>query len=75
MAGPSHSESLVIVLDADFVRIASLPSERDPKLVIDPYALPARLIAPQLLQSVAGRDCWVVQAQRDVDRLQLPLVE
>jgi hypothetical protein len=62
-----------MVLDADFVRIALLPTERDPELIIDPNTVAARLIAPELLQSIAGRDRQVVDVSCDVDGLQLSL--
>jgi hypothetical protein len=63
----------VIVFDPDFVGMSLLPSERDAILIVDPNAVPARLVTLQRLQTVAGRNCQIVEPCRDVERLEFSL--
>src|SRR5436190_19189023 len=65
--GPSQLGSLVIVFDADFVRISLLPSKRDAVLVIDPNAVPAGFITGQPLETVAGRNHKILQFSGHVE--------
>jgi hypothetical protein len=62
----------MIVFDADFVRIALLPPECQPVLLIDPNTVPA--VAPlQLFESVAGGYSQIVEAGRNIEGLQFSL--
>src|SRR6266540_221735 len=45
IAGPNQLGSLVIVFDADFVRMSVLPPKRDPVLFVHPNTMPSRLFA------------------------------
>ena len=55
IAGPSQSDSLVIILDTDFVGMAVLPPERHPVLVV--HADTAAL-GPLALQSLKTSGAW-----------------
>jgi hypothetical protein len=56
IAGPNQFGSLVIVFDADFVRMSLLPEEGYSILIIDSDAVAPRLISFQPFQSVASRN-------------------
>lgn len=58
---------LVIVRDFDVVGIAFLPSEADPKLIIDPDAVLARAVAPQALQAISRRYAEFSESLNPID--------
>jgi len=60
IAGPNQFGSLVIVFDADFVRMALLPEEGYSILIIDSDAVTPRSISFQPFQSVASRNREVI---------------
>ena len=63
---------LVIVRDLDFVGISSLPTETDPVLIVDPYAVLTSPGSTQDLKSIAGRNREVSQIPYSVDLVKLP---
>jgi hypothetical protein len=73
MAGPSQLWSLMIVLDADFIRMAALPSKRDAVLVVHADAVPPGLVSLQGLQPIPGRHQQIIEPSGGVQQLQLPV--
>jgi hypothetical protein len=61
----------VIVDDFDVVRIAVLPAEADPPLIVDPNAVLARAVADQGFR----RDAQIVNRAGGVDQVELALGE
>jgi hypothetical protein len=59
--------SLVIVFDADFVGMSVLPSKRDAILLVHANTMTAGSIALQQLQTVAGRNDEIIEANDGVD--------
>ena len=53
--------------------MTALPPKSNPVLLIHANAETASAIAPQQLQTIAGRDHEIVQAAGGVDQLQFPL--
>src|SRR5919198_1274124 len=73
IAGPSQFGSLVIVFDADFVRMSVLPSQSDPVLLIDADAVTPRLVAFQQLQAIPCGNSEILQPSGHVDEFKLPV--
>src|SRR5499427_11052599 len=73
IAGPSQFGSLVIVFDADFVRMSVLPPKRHPVLLVHANAVAARLVALQEFEPVSGWNRQVIQTTRCVNQPQLSL--
>ena len=73
MAGPSQLASLVIVLDVDFVGMATLPPKRDAVLIVHTNTVPASPIALQRFEPVPRRHHEVVEPGRSIEQLQLSL--
>src|SRR5688572_2169816 len=73
IAGPSQSGSLVIILDADFVGMATLPPERHPVLVIHSNTVALGSLALQALKSIARRSRQVVEAGGCIQAFEFPL--
>src|SRR5258708_31667340 len=73
IAGPNQFGSLVIIFDADFAGMSLLPLEGNAILIVDPNAVPARLITFQGLQPIACRYLEIVDSCRHINRLELPL--
>jgi hypothetical protein len=63
----------VVVDYLDLLRLAVLPDEADPKLVVDPDAVLALPIAGQSLEAIAWERAEVVEALGGVQLRQLPL--
>jgi len=61
----------VVVHDLDVVRIAAVPSEADPPLVVDPDAVLACAIAAQPFQAVSRRHAKIVQPRRGIQHPEL----
>ena len=61
------------VFDADFVRMAVLPSKRDAILLVDADAVATSSIALQSFQAIARRNREILQLGGSVEQLQLPL--
>jgi len=66
-----HHPLLVVVNDLNVPRIATLPSETDPPLVVDPNAVLARAVTVQPFQAVARRYTEVVQLHRSIQHPEL----
>src|SRR5687767_11211303 len=75
IAGPSQSGSLVIILDADFVGMAALPSERYPVLVVHANTVSLGSHALQPLKSVARRSRQIIYSRGCIQELELPLYD
>jgi hypothetical protein len=61
----------VIVHDFDFVRLAVLPGEADPPLIVDPNAVLAAPVSLQHLKTVARRDPEILEARGGMEVEQL----
>jgi len=61
----------MIVNDFDIVRVSRSPAETDPPLRVNPDAVLARPIAPELLQAIARRKAQVVEARGRFEHPQL----
>jgi hypothetical protein len=61
-----HQLLLVVVHDLDVVRIATVPSEADSPLIVDPHAVLTGAITPQPFQAVPRRDTQIIQPHRSV---------
>jgi len=61
----------VVVHDLDLVRIAAMPPEADPPLVVDPDAVLACAITAQPFQAVSGRHAKIVQSRRGIQHPEL----
>ncbi len=66
-----HHPLLVVVHDLSVVRIAAVPSEADPPLVVDPDAALARAITAQPFQTVPRRHTKIVQLRRSIQHPEL----
>jgi len=69
----SHPQSvhLVVIDDLDVVNTVVPPHEADPELRIDADAVPARALAAQCFEAVAGRCAQIVKVRGCVQLLQL----
>ena len=67
----SGARRLVVVRDFDFVGIAILPPEADPKLVIDANTVLPRTVAPQALESIARRDAQFLKHPHTIELVEL----
>ena len=73
MAGPGQAGFLVIVFDADFTGMATLPPKRYAVPIVDPNAVLPGPRALQAFQSIAVRDSQVVEPSGCVQGLELAL--
>jgi hypothetical protein len=57
--------------DLHILGTISYPAEADPPLIVDPDALLPLTVATQSLQSIAGRNAQVIEANGDLELAQL----
>src|SRR5688572_854950 len=68
----AHKRRLSMVInDLHILSVMAGPSEADAPLIIDPDAVLPQTVAPQSLQSIAGRNAQVIEARRDLQLAQL----
>ena len=65
------SPGSAVIGDFDITRIAVLPNESDPVLVVDPYRMLAHPVMLQRRQVIVGRRLQVMNAPRGVEQKQL----
>jgi len=61
----------VVVDDFDIMRIAGLPAEANPELIIDPYAVLTSSILVQSFKVVARRDCKIREFDGRIENCKL----
>jgi hypothetical protein len=67
-----HHLLLVVVHDLNVVRIAAVPPEADPPLIVDPDAVLTCAITAQPFQAVPRRHAKIVQPRRSIKHPELP---
>ena len=61
----------MVINDLHILSVMAGPSEADSPLIIDPDAVLPLPVAPQSLQSIAGRNAQVIEAGGDFELTQL----
>ncbi len=61
----------VVIDNAYFMRVAVVPAEDDPPLIVDPYAVKPSQISSQRLQAIARRRGQVLKASSRVEHIEL----
>ena len=63
---------LVVVRDLNLVGISRLPSEANPILIVDPYAVLPAPVAAQPFESIPPRNTELAEVSDSIDLIELP---